>query len=86
MDKFNLIFKKSTKNTTCELYTEMYRPIRYYTVNVLMPVTVISAGISRYQLSFQFQGQLDEENLSVGSGTWGVLAELEEEQDVKLFF
>ena len=63
----------------------MCKLTRLYAENVLMPETIMFVDNNLYQLSFQHQGQLDDENLDVGSGTCGVLAELEEGQDVKSF-
>ena len=86
MDKFNRVFQKSTENTTCELYTEVCRLTRLYAANVLKAETITSVGNNLHQLSFEHEGQLDDDNLGVGSNTWGVLAEVEEEYEIKPFF
>ena len=85
MNRFNQVFKKSTENTTCKLYTEISRLTRLYAVNLLKPETISSVGNNPHELSFDSEGQLDDENLGIGSHTWGVLAETEEEHDLRPF-
>ncbi len=86
MDKFNRVFQKSTENTTCELYTEICRLTRLYAASLLKPETILSVGNNLHQLCLDRQGQLDNENLGIGTETWKVLAELEEVHDMRPFF
>ena len=86
MDKFNRLFQKSTKNTTCQLYTEMNRLVRLYASNLLKPATILAVGDNLSLLSFARTGQLLDENLGLGDNTWLHISDLEEEQDCKPFF
>ena len=45
MDRFNCLFQKSTQNTTCQLYTEMYRLVRLHASNLLKAEAVTAAGM-----------------------------------------
>ena len=59
----------------------MCRLTRLYAANVLKAETITSVGNNLHQVSFEREGQLNDEILGVGSNTWGVLAEVEEEYD-----
>ena len=86
MNRFHQVFQKSTENTTCELYTEISRHTRLCAVNLLKPETISSVGNSLHELSADSEGRLDDENVGIGSHTRGVLAEIEEEHDLRPFF
>ena len=86
MCKFNRLFQKSDENTTCELYTDMCRLTRLYASNGLTIESITAAGDDLSRLKFDLDHQLDDERLGIGTDTWGHLAELEEEHELKPFF
>ena len=86
MCKFNRLFQKSDENTTCELYTDMCRLTRLYASNVLTVESITAAGDDLSRLKFDLDHQLDDESLGIGTDTWGYLAELEAEHELKPFF
>ena len=86
MDKFNRLFQKSTENTTCQLYNEMSRLVRLYASNLLKPEVIKAAGNDLSKLCLADSGQLLDENLGIGDGTWVLIAELEEELDTMPFY
>ena len=87
MDRFNRVFQKSNENTTCQLYTEMSRLVKLYAANnILTADSIKKVGDDLKKLSFAEGGQLDRENLGIGTDTWTSVAVLEEEHDTKPFF
>ena len=86
MNKLNELFQKSTQNTTCQLYTEMNRPVRLYASNLLKADTILAAGDNLSNLTFDSTDQLPDENLGIGNDTWVYISGKEEEWDVKPFY
>ena len=64
--------KKSTQNTTCELYNEMNRLVQLF------------ANSNLKLLCFETSSQLSNENLR--DSTWITIAQVEVEQDIEPFF
>ena len=86
MDRFNRLFQKSTKNTTCQLYSEISRLVRLYASSLLKTETIVAAGNDLTKLSFANVGQLEDGNLGLGNDTWAYLSGIEEEYDPKPLF
>ena len=86
MDNFNKVFQKSTENTTSQLYSEMSRLVRVYASNLLTREAILSVGEDIQNLDLEDRyGQVQDENLGIGSATWTCLHELEAEYDLKPF-
>ena len=64
----------------------MCRLTRLYASNVLTVESITAAGDDLSCLKFDLDHQLDDESLGIGTDTWGHLAELEEEHELKPFF
>ena len=79
MDK--ALLKKTTENTTCQLYSEMSRLVRLYANNLLKTETILAAGDDLTKLSFASAGQMADENLGLGNDLWVHLGSMEEEFD-----
>ena len=86
MDRFNRVFQKSKENTTCQLYKEMSRLAHLYASNLLKTDVIKAAENNLSTLDIASEGQLDDENLGIGDGTWALIAQLEEDDDPKPFF
>ncbi len=86
MNRFNILFQKSSENTTCLLYSEMTRLVRLYATNLLKTETITAAEDDLTSLNFTRDKQLDDEDLGIGNDTWACISALEEEMDVKPFF
>ena len=86
MDNFNKVFQKSTENTTCQLYSEKSRLVRLYASNLLTREAILSVGEDIQNLDLEDRyGQVQDENLGIGSAAWTCLHELETEYDLKPF-
>ena len=44
IDRFNIVFQKSTENTTCQLFDEISRLVRLYASNLLTKETIVAVG------------------------------------------
>ncbi len=86
MDRFNRVFQKSKENTTCQLYHEMGRLVRLYASNLLKTDVIKAAENNLSTLNLANGGQLEDENLGIGDNTWVLVAQLEEEADIKPLF
>ena len=74
MDKFNTVFQKSTENTTCMLYSETTRLVKLYAANLLNRNVILAAGESLKEICLDKKGQLNDDNLGIGTETcMGVL-------------
>ncbi len=72
MDRFNRVFQKSNKNTTCLLYSEMTRLVRLNEANLLNTDSIKKVGEDLKKLCFGGGDQLDKENMGIGTSTWEV--------------
>ena len=86
MDNLNKLFQKSTENTTYQLYPEMSRIVRVYASHLLTREAILSVGEDLQNLDLEDRcGQVQDENLGIGSATWTCFHELETEYDLKPF-
>ena len=80
MDNFNKVFQKSIKNTTCQLYSEISRLARVYASNLLTREAFLNVQEDLQNLDLEDRcGQVQDENLGIGSATWTYLHELQTE-------
>ncbi len=86
MNRFNILFQKSSENTACLLYSEMTRLVRLYASLLLKTGTITAAEDDLTSLNFTRDKQLDDEDLGIGNDTWACISALEEEMDIKPFF
>ena len=85
VDRFNQVFRKSTENTTSQLY-EMNRLVRLYASNFLTSNTILAANDNLRHLEFAEENQVLNEDLGIGTETWVSVAELEATLDTAPFF
>ena len=83
MDRFSMMFQKSTENTTCEVYNEMCRLVLLYASNLLKKEVILAFGDNLKELELDSSSQVTDEHLGIGNDTWVSVAELD---DTKVFF
>ena len=86
MSKFNVVFQKSSENTTCMLHTATSLVLRLYASNLLKGYVILAVGDNLKSLNLSQTGYLTDENLGIGTATWACLSELEETENIKPFF
>ena len=86
VDRFSIMFQKSTENTTCEVYNEMCRLVCLYASNLLKKELILAVGDNLKELKLNSSSQVTNEHLGIGNDTWVSVAELEKEHDTKVFF
>ena len=68
MDKLNTVFQKSKKNTTCMLHSETTQLVKLYAANLLNKNVILAAG-ENLKVCLDKKGQLNDENLGIGTDT-----------------